>query len=196
MVWMITQRRLVLKVNNLSAPNRGERNDVTRELGLNEICLCVGAKERVLIIGPRGSGKGALIDHIDPNNKNRKGITIPTDIDVLRVNKPEELNNKSLGVQTLILSEGHKFMEKQKPFAEIATKNQCTLLASMDRDQITCFDVFEPFTHLVLLAEGGVLLHCETEPKEQFCEDLKNVVEQNPTLNNGFPELVNLTKSI
>ena len=144
-----TPTEVAVKIRNLKAKNRREKPGVDREWGIWIEELDVPLGIRVLVMEPRGGGKGALIDCID---RREQGVEVSHQLNPRRVNNPEELSSGANGERWLVLSEGHK-MSKQEQILAMCPEGS-TVLASVDRDQIIGPTVLEPFSHVILMVDG------------------------------------------
>jgi hypothetical protein len=175
---------VAVKIRNLRARNRREKGGVGREWGIwiEELDVPIGI--RVLVMGPRGGGKGALIDCID---RREQGVEVSDQLNLRRVNNPEELSSGSKGGRWLVLSEGHK-MSKQEQILTMCPEGS-TVLASVDRDQIIGPTVLEPFSHVILMVDGKLSFF---GTKHEFLHELPRLLREDKSLSQHFPEIRNL----
>ena len=175
---------VAVKIRNLRAKNRREKPGVDREWGIwiEELDLPIGI--RVLVMGPRGGEKGALIDCI---NQREQGVEVSDQLNLRRVNDPEELSNGSKEERWLVLSEGHKMSKQEQILARCPEGS--TVLASVDRDQIVALTVLEPFSHVILMVDGKLSFF---GTKHEFLHELPGLLRENESLSQHFPEIKNL----
>ncbi len=174
-----------LQVKDLTRSNRREKSGINREYGLFNVTFNLNYGDMILLIGARGAGKGAVIDSID---KKGEDVKFAKGIVKLRINDVNELKNKELGRNTLILSEGHNFA-KQEPIIFEARRNGCMLLASMDRDQVTIRERLHLFTYIMLLNEGNLVI---VDNPGSFFKKLPELIAKLPNLEKDFHELKTL----
>src|SRR5262249_10654826 len=157
---------------------------VDREWGIwiDELDIPIGI--RMLVIGPRGGGKGALIDCID---RREQGVEVSDQLNPRRVNDPEELSGSPNGGRWLVLSEGHK-MSKQEQILAMCPEGS-TVLASVDRDQVVGLTVLEPFSHVLLMVDGKLAFF---GAKHEFLCELPLLRRKDKSLSQHFSEIKNL----
>lgn len=175
---------VAVKIRNLRAKNRREKPGVDREWGILIEELDVPTGIQVLVMGPRGGGKGALIDCID---RREQGVEVSDQLNPRRVNDPEELSSGSNGERWLVLSEGHK-MSKQEQILAMCPEGS-TVLASVDRDQIIGPTVLEPFSHVILMVDGKLSFF---GTKHEFLRELPRLLREEKSFSQHFPEIRNL----
>jgi hypothetical protein len=180
----LTIPTVAVKIRDLKAKNWGEKSGVDRAWGIWIEKLEVPIGIRVLVIGPRGGGKGALIDCID---RREQGVGVSDQLNLRRVNNPEELSSGSNGKRWLVLSEGHK-MSKQERILTMCPEGS-TVLASVDHDQIIGPTVLNPFSHVILMVDGKLSFF---GTKHEFLHKLPLLLRKDKGLAQDFPEIKNL----
>ncbi len=170
-----------IRIRGLRVADRGDKG-ISRPWGLDVEALDLPSGERILVLGERGSGKGALIDHVDRAlTRGRPEIVFSEEVTrarTRRVNGPDDVVPECL----LVLSEGHDF-EKQKAILARCAKGT-TVLASMDLCEIVGPEILAPFSYVVLMHEG----HCVfAGSREVFVAALVDLKRYLPALANLVP---------